>query len=233
MARTKITEELVIRIQPLQEKVIVEEKAEGVTSTKAVSLQDVISCFQAGIRTEQRIISGFLPEHCLSYEADSSGNRSLVLSYPHLRADITYHNTTFENFPLPRLVFGFRVDRNGKIRACRMAVVEDKTPKPGTRLYHYPFSNVYDDTCICTGAANSIPPYKNLYALANLPQRILMLPNNDHMFTAKRNKLHLGYRELLEHLRDKDSGYYYSHVLVPRPGATLQKFIDDTIDERG
>ena len=32
------------------------------------------------------------------------------------------------------------------------------------------------------------------------------------------------YRDLLEHLKDKDSSYYYSDVLIPN-GKTLKDFI--------
>ena len=38
------------------------------------------------------------------------------------------------------------------------------------------------------------------------------------------NKLGLDYRELMEHLKDKDPSYYYSGILIPN-GWTLGKFI--------
>ena len=39
------------------------------------------------------------------------------------------------------------------------------------------------------------------------------------------NRLKMGHRDLLEHLRDKDRRYYYDHVLVPMPNTTLKDFI--------
>ena len=40
------------------------------------------------------------------------------------------------------------------------------------------------------------------------------------------NKLGLEYRELMEHLKDKDPSYYYTDILIPN-GQTLRKFIQE------
>ncbi len=53
---------------------------------------------------------------------------------------------------------------------------------------------------------------------------LLSIPNGDHSFNRLNNKLELEYRDLLEHLKDKDPSYYYSDVLVPN-GKTLKDFI--------
>lgn len=50
------------------------------------------------------------------------------------------------------------------------------------------------------------------------------MPNNDDNFDVRDNKLKLEYRDLLEHLKDKDPSYYYSDVLIPN-GKTLKDFI--------
>jgi hypothetical protein len=106
-----------------------------------------------------------------------------------------------------------------------MAIIADEKPTPGTQVYVYPFSNVYSNTGICIGAANSFPAYKDLRTLGTLPYHILSLPNNDHNFSRGENKLKLPYRDLLEHLKDKDPSYYYRHVLIKR-SMTVQDFID-------
>jgi hypothetical protein len=95
-------------------------------------------------------------------------------------------------------------------------------------LFEYPFSNVYPDTGICIGAANAMPVHKSPRTLTSLTDFILGLPNNDHNFTAGHNRLGLGYRDLLEHLRDKDPSYYYENVLIPRK-FTLQDFIENKV----
>ena len=76
---------------------------------------------------------------------------------------------------------------------------------------------------MCTGS-NRLPTYKKPSAISNLPYYLLMLPNNDDYYSATRNKLELGHRDLLEHLKDKSSEYYYTDVLIPS-GKTLKDFI--------
>lgn len=91
-------------------------------------------------------------------------------------------------------------------------------------MYRYPFSNVGGSMgTICIGR-NALPQYKTPHALASLPAFLLSIPNGDHSFNRLNNKLELEYRDLLEHLKDKDPSYYYSDVLLPN-GKTLKDFI--------
>lgn len=76
---------------------------------------------------------------------------------------------------------------------------------------------------ICIGA-NALPKYKTPHTLASLPAFLLSIPNGDHSFNALNNKLNLQYRDLLEHLKDKEPSYYYSDVLIPNE-KTLKDFI--------
>ena len=135
-----------------------------------------------------------------------------------------YHETAYPNFPLPRLVFAFHADTEGKISGCRMGVVADEKPTLDTVMYRYPFSNVGSSMgTICIGR-NALPQYKTPHALASLPTFLLSIPNGDHSFNALNNKLNLQYRDLLEHLKDKEPSYYYSDVLIPNE-KTLKDFI--------
>ena len=43
---------------------------------------------------------------------------------------------------------------------------------------------------------------------------ILRLPNNNDYFMAAHNRPHAGYRDLLELMKDKSPGFYYSDILV-------------------
>lgn len=139
-------------------------------------------------------------------------------------ADITYHNTLYERFPLPKLVFGFQISEQGKVSNCRLGVVADEELKCSTEMFCYPFSNVrQSDFHLCTGN-NVLPPYKSPSGISNLPGYLLCLPNNDDYFDVRDNRLRMEYRDLLEHLKDKDPSYYYSDVLIPN-GKTLKDFI--------
>lgn len=93
-----------------------------------------------------------------------------------------------------------------------------------TKMYHYPFSNVYDDLRVCVGN-NVLPHFKSQTQLSKFPRFLLGIPNNDDFFKESHNRLHMSHRELLEHLKDKEPAYYYTDVLV-ESGKKLSDFIN-------
>ena len=105
-----------------------------------------------------------------------------------------------------------------------MGVVADEPPTGDTKMYHYPFSNVYDDLRVCVGN-NVLPHFKSQTQLSKFPRFLLGIPNNDDFFKESHNRLHMSHRELLEHLKDKEPSYYYTDVLV-ESGKTLSDFIN-------
>ena len=215
--------ELRIRIIPEDGQVLIETHTDGIVKCKEIQEDALLDCIKNSMR-HNYVSSGLLPPNCLHIEIDSVGNKSYCLWYPRLYADISYHETAYPSFPLPRLVFAFHVDTEGKIGECRMGVVADEKPTMETVMYRYPFSNVSGTRgAICIGA-NSLPKYKTPHTLANLPALLLSIPNGDHSFNALNNKLGLQYRDLLEHLKGKDPSYYYSDVLIPNE-KTLKDFI--------
>jgi len=215
--------ELVIRIKA-DDSAVVEYHENGIVTHKALSVTDIIkSLKQSGFR-QNMVQSGCLPRNCIAFSRDvESDVRCYVLEHQERTSDIVYHNTEYSDFPLPRLLFGFTLSGEGRVMAVKIAVAEEGTLTEETKLYRYPFSNV-NGFRMCTGA-NRFPAYKTMAALNNLPQYVLKLPNNDDQFWKSDNKLELEYRELLEHLKDKASAYYYSDVLIPS-GLTLKNFID-------
>ena len=125
---------------------------------------------------------------------------------------------------IPRMVFGIRALRDGRAVDCSMGVVADEPPTGDTKMYHYPFSNVYDDLRVCVGN-NVLPHFKSQTQLSKFPRFLLGIPNNDDFFKESHNRLHMSHRELLEHLKDKEPAYYYTDVLV-ESGKTLSDFIN-------
>ena len=215
--------ELRIRIIPEDGQVLIETHTDGIVKCKEIQEDALLDCIKNSMR-HNYISSGLLPPNCLHIEINSDGNKSYCLWYPRLYADIRYHETDYPGFPLPRLVFAFQVDMEGKISKCRMGVAADERPTMETVMYHYPFSNVSgEDGDICIGA-NALPKYKTPHTLMNLPTFLLSIPNNDHSYSPLNSKLRMQYRDLLEHLKDKDPSYYYSDVLIPN-GKTLKDFI--------
>ena len=215
--------DLVIRISPDTQRIQVESQDKGVTAVKEISIDTFLECIKSSRVYEEQVCSGFLPQNCFHITVCTDGSRDYCIWHPRLSADISYYGTVYTDFPLPRLVFGIRVSKENKIRHCRLGVVKDAPPRENTPMFVYPFSNV-SGFGLCVGN-NALPAYRNRSTLATLPDYLLRLPNNNDSFSAKNNRLHLPYRELLEHLKKKDSAYYYSDVLIPS-GKTLNDFIN-------
>lgn len=220
---TDYSNDICLRISPNSGKIIVEElKRDGAISFKEISPIDLYFMLKESYRSNEVVDSGLLPEHCLSVSIGKA-EKTFVLWNPELRADMTYGETEYLNFPIPRLVFGIRVLDTGRVAGCTLGVVADEKPSPNSVMYRYPFSNVYEDSRVCTGN-NVLPRYKKQPALVNFPRYLLGIPDNDDMYSAERNKLRLGHKELMEHLKDKDPAYYYTDILIPN-GKTLADFI--------
>ena len=222
--REDITQDVIIRISQAKSTIIIEErKPGGIIAYREVSPLELYYAINGSYTSNDFLETGFLPEHCL-HVAMSAAERCYVIWNHELRADIIYRDTEYQNFPIPRLVFGLRVLENGKVAECSMGVVADEKPTEDTQMFHYPFSNVHPDGKVCTGN-NELPRYKKLSAMKNFPRYLLGLPDNDDMYERERNKLKLNHGDLLEHLKDKDPAYYYTDILVPN-GKTLGEFID-------
>lgn len=213
--------ETVIRISE-DGKITVERDSDGVKSFKQISPDTLIQCIDRSL-LRGAVCSGLLPRNCIAFSACDDGNEEVVMIYPKNRADISYFGTEYKNFPLPRLVFGFNVTHEGRVRGCKLGVVENTDNlKPDTKMYHYPFSNV-NGFRLCTGN-NVLPKCTSLHTLSSLPFYIMSMPNNNDYFQISNNKLYLEMRDLLELLKNKKPDFYYSDILVPN-GALLNDFI--------
>ena len=214
----------VIRISSKRAEIVVEQEVGGVTSRKTLTPESFARCILNSRYDENERFSGFLPENCLCTTLCKQSTWYFI-RYPELFADISYFGTEYEHFPIPRLVFAFLyTPENGKIINARLCVVKDERLTMDTPTFLYPFSNVYAEGRICLGN-NALPAYKDPTRIFTLANFILRLPNNNDNFRPGSNKLMLGYRDLLEHLKDKQPAYYYSDVLIP-DGKTLKDFIN-------
>jgi hypothetical protein len=214
--------ETVIRISA-DGAIRVEKDDGGVKSVKQIDPDTLIQCINMSM-LRGAVHSGLLPKNCLSFSSYDDGNRDVVLLHQESRADISYFGTEYKDFPLPRLVFGFRLSKEGRVSSCRLGVIDNTDMlKPETKMYHYPLSNV-NGFHLCTGN-NAFPKCASLHTLASLPYFIMGMPNNNDHFRPSNNKAGLEMRDLLELLKDKEPAFYYSGVLLSN-GAVLNDFIN-------
>ena len=203
-------------------EIFVEERKNGIKSCKCISLNDLLVCIKSSIREIKPIYRAVLPKNALFYSCcPETGSFSAAMEYPYNKADITYMNTEYRDFPLPKLVFGFKV-AGKKIKKVYLGITGNGILRESSLMYTYPFSNVSSDFILCTGG-NSLPEIKSPYSLSNMPDYILSLPDNDDYYNIRHNRLELGHRELMEHLADKSPEHYYSDILIPS-GKTLSDF---------
>ena len=203
-------------------EIFVEERKNGIKSCKCISLNDLLVCIKSSIRELKPIYRAVLPKNALFYSCcPETGSFSAAMEYPYNKADITYMNTEYRDFPLPKLVFGFKV-AGKKIKKVYLGITGNGILRESSLMYTYPFSNVSNDFILCTGG-NSLPEIKSPYSLSNMPDYILSLPDNDDYYNIRHNRLELGHRELMEHLADKSPEHYYSDILIPS-GKTLSDF---------
>ena len=203
-------------------EITVEERRNGIKRIKNISINDLLVCIQSSLREIKPVYHAVLPKNALFYSCcPETGSFSAAMEYPYNKADITYMNTEYRDFPLPKLVFGFKV-AGGKIKKVYLGITGNGILRESSLMYTYPFSNVSSDFVLCTGG-NALPEIKSPYSLSNMPDYILSLPDNDDYFNIRNNRLQLNHRELIEHLADKTPEYYYSDILIPS-GKTLADF---------
>ena len=213
--------ELLIKIKE-DGSVAVEEIKDGIKSFKAITPDSLLACINSSL-LRGTVSSGLLPRGCISFTAHDSGDKEVVLLYQESRANISFLDTEYPGFPLPRLVFGFHVSKEGRIGSSRLGVIAaDSMIKLDTTMFHYPFSNV-SGFALCTGN-NTLPKCASLHTFGSLPYLIMAMPNNLDYFRAENNKPGLEMRDLLELLKDKEPEYYYSDILISCQ-STLGDFI--------
>lgn len=218
--------DITLRISPERLEIVVEQqKADGVIARKNISPESLSDCILGSRYDTEAHATGLLPEGCVAAVMEQKST-TYFIRYPELYADVSYYGTEYLHFPIPRLVFGFQyLPREGKVGKCKLCVVKDERLTLDTPTYHYPFSNVNSGNGqICTGN-NALPAYKDPARLHTLMGYILRLPNNDDHFSAAHNRPRAGYRDLLELMKDKAPGFYYSDILV-EDGKTLKTFLN-------
>lgn len=214
-------DEIVIHIQK-DCRIYVETQEHGIKSAKYTNADEVLKSLKSSIKFKGRISSGILPQNCIAYSEDMKKCRFVAISFEDRTADIVFEKTEYKDFPLPRLVFGFSISADNRITHVRLGVTEQGRLTPKSKMFIYPFSNV-SGFSLCTGS-NTFPQIKSLHQLNGIPYFILQMPNNYDRYDEDNTKLSLDYRGLLEHLKDKDSQYYYDNVLIDM-GKTLSDFI--------
>ena len=112
----------------------------GQKRTKVISVETLTDCISRSL-AGVRLTTGLLPANALSVTMDSDNERRYaVLEFPDERATVTYMNTEYPDFPLPRLLFGFRIEDSGRISGINIGVPDlgKLRPTPGCLFILFP-----------------------------------------------------------------------------------------------
>ena len=80
--------ELVIRIDPENRRIRLENNENGIVNYKEISPEALMDSFRQSIRTEG-MMSGFLPPNCFHITVNPDKSKVYCLWYPELHADIS------------------------------------------------------------------------------------------------------------------------------------------------
>ena len=175
--------EIAIRISKKGD-ITVEENINGIKNIKHILPEVLTECIENS--TTQVLSSGLLPRGCIAYGQYENGDINISMLFQDKKADVSYYKTDYKDFPLPQLVFGFRINGN-RIVSSKLGVIDyTDVIRPSMQMYVYPFSNVRGFH-LCTGN-NVMPKSSSLYKLTSIPYFILSMPNNDDYFKSYNNK---------------------------------------------
>lgn len=153
--------------------------------------------------------SPILPKGTLTYQEDNKGNYYVAIQVASQQRDVYFYKTLFEKVGHPNLIFIFIVATDKSVKA-KLFAVKDTNVKHSTRLYHYPFANVYGDGSCCWPELNQIR-IEEAIQLHNLIYLYFNSPHNNHLFNGE------NLREVLNTLSGKD----FDHKKLKPVGTTF------------
>ena len=210
-----------LTLRPFYRNVLCEWQENGVIHHKEITTDGLLKSI--GFREEFKAIdTGLLPPGCLHVRQTGNGGMEVVLLTKKMYADITYYDTVYPRFPLPRLVWKFAYMPGSRVHSVYVGVPPEGMLRPDSPMYRYPFSNVASDNRMCLGS-NVMPVCETPYTLGSLPYFILSTPNNDDHFTASSNRQNWSQRTLYEQMKGKTPEDYAG--LLVESGRTLQDFV--------
>ena len=187
------------------------ENAEGKGTQRVISPQQLIDIL-LNATDEEKILPriGRIPDGFYDGHSDSRrGVHEAIMYVPAgVRPLLFGSSAAHLIIPFPALVFYFRT-KMGKVTISRVFAAKDEKLTDNTKLYHYPFGNVYDDGKICWGG-NVLPDIKRLSDFEKVVELFLGAGTNNDLY---RNVGGVTQEQLLMKLKGKKS--FPNKWLVP------------------
>lgn len=110
-----------------------------------------------------------------------SNTFSVVVVLPPQKSDVFYEEAHF-TVPFPTLAFNYCIEKGKVTKSYCFALEEDMDWNDDTMLYHYPYTNVYDNGKVCWGG-NILPLVNQLQDIDALTALFFSAKCNDDLFT--------------------------------------------------
>ncbi|CCF16728.1 hypothetical protein BLGI_4697 [Brevibacillus laterosporus GI-9] len=119
-----------------------------------------------------------LPKNCIGYRELTGGLREIIIEVDKQRWNVTYYDSVIKSVGHPKMIFVFRI-KDEFIESCSIYAVKDSIIRERTRLYRYPFTNVFENHKACWPELRH-HKIKKLFQLSTLPHVFLTSPSNNH-----------------------------------------------------
>lgn len=184
----------------------------GAQRTVFLPLQQVADFIVSSVKEEAEepakaepiVISPALPPNTVKYAKLSDGTDLIFTFHSETQADVSYHKDVFENVPFPHLVFCFGI-RNNRITQKYVFAYKDRILRDSTKLYRFPYSNVYQSGSMCY---HDNEPIHDVVQLQSFSHNWMRLGYNDHLYhQGTSNKLNEPLRGVFEKSQNKLFNY--------------------------
>lgn len=176
------------------------EEDSGIASKKNIRLSEFKSILELSYEAKSNMLPiGKLPKGY--YDGFLSAGDELSYSMAvFAKSDMRYINYYDELFyvPFPALMFKFEV-KKGNVTVSEVFAMDTDQPSETSKLYHYPYGNVYRNGAICWGS-NALGPVLYKKDLDNLITCFFCSGTNDDLFKSDRYQTQ---REFLMYMKGR------------------------------
>ncbi len=183
--------------------------------TKLVTLEQYKALLNGATEREKSFRLGRLPEGFYDARVASKNTFKAVAVLPKGRHDTFFYDEPV-SLPYPALVFVVEATKGANKDFKVFALAED-TPNDDSVLYHFPYSNVYDDGHVCMGG-NKRPDITSLLDVNAYMSFFIGTPMNRDLWKAPKSfKKEMDCREFIEHCSKLEQ--FPTDYLNPSKGA--------------
>jgi hypothetical protein len=110
-----------------------------------------------------------------SLAVSTSEGMTYFYDIPKSKICVKYHSSRYTDVGHPRLLFAIYTNKEGLVQSLKVAALKGKDPlTSSTKLFHYPFSNVYSSGSVCWSGYHDLD-------IDTIPMMFLSAPNNSHL----------------------------------------------------